>query len=133
MMGIISTQVVNVHGGKGVIDKSLKKFPNEVHIKLSNPGSGIADVIFQTWSAGKIQYDAAQRLVQRNVSMAIPLDTAFVANSLSQSLPKSNPHIFDSVVSIYFKVAFGDDFDVDHAVARDLIQHMFHKGNPHIH
>jgi len=56
MMSICAFQVINVQGDPGMIDKTLKKFPEQIHVKTADHGFRVFNVIEQAGTAGKINH-----------------------------------------------------------------------------
>src|ERR1700753_4160566 len=59
--------------------------------------------------------------------MAVAANTLALADSLGDSLPERNAGVFHRVVVVDMKVAVRFDFEVEKAVARDLVEHMVEK------
>jgi hypothetical protein len=59
--------------------------------------------------------------------MAIPSDTALVANGLVKRLTQDNAHVLNHVVRVNLEVAGGLDMNINHSVTRYLREHMVKK------
>ena len=59
--------------------------------------------------------------------MAVAADAGFVQR-LIHGLANSDAEVFDGMVGVDFQIAFGLDSEVEHAVAGDLIEHVFEEG-----
>src|SRR4051812_23248225 len=60
--------------------------------------------------------------------MAEAPHAGFVANGAREGLAKGNADVLDGVVAVNVQVALRLDFEVQHAVARDLIEHVLEEG-----
>ena len=54
MMGICAFQAIDMQSDARMIDKSLKKFPEQVHVKTAYHGFRVFNIIKQAGAAGKI-------------------------------------------------------------------------------
>ena len=79
---------------------------------------------------GKIDRDAGQSLVHRQMHVGEAADAARIAQRLAQSLAKRDAGVFDRVVRIDMQVAFSRNLDVDERMACELLQHMVEKADP---
>ena len=127
-MAVCATQVVDVQGDLGMIDQTLKKLAEQVHVEVADHGPRKRHVKFQPGATGEIDHHARQRLIQRHVGVPVASNAFFVAHRDGQSLAQRDAEILDRVVGIDMQIAPGPDADIQHAVARDLIQHVFEKG-----
>ena len=82
------------------------------------------DVELEPRAAGKIDHHARQRLVERHVGVAVAADALLVAERLGERLPERDADVLDGVVRVDLEVALGAHREVDHAVARDLVEHV---------
>ena len=53
-----------------------------------------------------------------------------VASRLGERLTEGDADVLDRVVRVDVQIALGVDIEVDEAVARDLVEHVFQKWNP---
>lgn len=128
MMCIFTAQIINMQRDERMIDKALEKFVRQIHVKLANHGALERHLKFQSGAAGQIKDYARQGLIQRNIRVAITTHTFFVADRFGKGLPERNANIFNCVVAINMQIAIGLNFQINHAVAGYLIQHMIEKG-----
>src|SRR5260221_210579 len=56
-------------------------------------------------------------------------DAAFVADRLDERLADGDGDVLDRVVRVDVEVALGLDLEIEHAVARDLVEHVLQEGN----
>ena len=82
------------------------------------------DVELEPRAPGEIDDDARQRLVERHVGVAVARDALLVAERLGQRLAERDADVLDGVVRVDVQVALGLDLEVDHAVPRDLVEHV---------
>ena len=59
--------------------------------------------------------------------MPVAIDTGLVTHRLGKSLPEGNTDIFNGVVRVNVQVTLGVYLEVDHAVARNLLEHVLEK------
>ena len=62
--------------------------------------------------------------------MAIAAHTFLVADRLGKGLAERNPDVLDGVVRIDMQIPFGLDLEIDHSVARNLVEHVVEESNP---
>lgn len=127
MMGVVTAQVVDVHRDSGMIDETLEELADQVHIELSNHCTGKFDAIDQTRTSRKIDHDPRKGLIKRHVGMAVAAQALLVTHCLGQCLPQGNADVLDSVMPVDVQIAPRLDFNVHHAVAGNLIQHVIKK------
>ncbi len=61
--------------------------------------------------------------------MAVAADAFFIAHGFGNGLTNGDANVFHWVVIVDMGVAVAGDVQVDHAMAGDLIHHMFKKGH----
>jgi len=64
--------------------------------------------------------------------MAIAADALFISNRLVYGLAKSNANILDRMVRINVQIARGLNFQINHPMAGNLIQHMLKKSHARV-
>ena len=74
-------------------------------------------------------WNSRQRLVQRNIAVAITTHAFLVANGFGKSLAQGNADVFNRVVIVNLEVALGLHHQVDQTVACNLVKHVVQKGN----
>src|SRR5258706_717222 len=62
--------------------------------------------------------------------MAIAADAGLVADGLVESLAERNADVLDGVMRVDVQIALGHHVEVEHAVARDLVEHVLEKRDP---
>src|SRR5690606_22272430 len=58
LVGVVATQVVDVHRDARVIDEALEEFAREIDVEIADAGTGVIDEVMQPWAAGKIHHHA---------------------------------------------------------------------------
>ena len=129
MVGVVAAEVVDVQGHHAVVDEAVEEFFKQVDIEAADEGADEIDVVHEAGSAGKVEDDAAQCFVERDVGVAVAADAGFVAQRLFQRLAEGDADVFDGVVVVNVGVTFAGDVEIDHAVAGDLIEHVFEEGH----
>jgi hypothetical protein len=61
--------------------------------------------------------------------VAVAAQALLVAERLGKRLAERDADVFDGVVGIDVQVALGFDFEVDQAVAGDLVEHVVEEGH----
>ena len=61
--------------------------------------------------------------------MAVTPDALLVAERLGERLAERNADVLDRVVGVDVQVALGRDIEIEHTVARDLVEHVVEKGH----
>src|SRR4051812_351982 len=127
MVRVAALQVIDVQRGQSVIHEALKELVYQVYVELSDQRTREIDAELQTRTARQVNHYPCQGFIQRNVSVTVAANADFVSQRLGDRLPQCNTHILDRVMRIDLQVSGGDDIQVQHAVARDLIQHVVEK------
>jgi hypothetical protein len=105
----------------------LEKLPQQIHVEVANPTSRVVHSIVQTRPAGQIDHRPRQGLIQRHIGVTVTSQPTFIADSLVQRLAQHDAHILNHVVRVDLKVAGSFHVNIDHAVSRNLRQHMIKK------
>ncbi|MNL30137.1 hypothetical protein D3C87_1518560 [compost metagenome] len=108
----------------GVVDETSEKFDGQVHVEAAHARTGERHVEFQAGAAREVDHHARQALVQRHVAVAVAGDALLVADRLGHGLAERDADVFHGVVVVDMQVAAGLDFEVDHAMAGNLVQHV---------
>ena len=127
MMRILPTQVVDVQRDQGVIDEALEELVREIDVESADHRPCERYVEFEPRPPGEIDHDARQRLVERNVGVAIARQARLVAQRLLDRLPKSDADILDGVMAHRCAGRPWRRREVHRAVARDLVEHVIEK------
>ena len=115
-----------------MIDEALKKLIKQIDIEFTNAGAREVDVIFQPRPAGKIDNYARQRFIKRHIGMTVASNTGLVAQRLCDGLTERDADVFYRVVGVDIQVAGGLQFDIDHAMTRDLVNHVIEEWNSRV-
>ena len=63
MVRVVAFEVIQMERQHTVVDEPLKKFPQQIDIKITDPPTRIVDAIEQPWAARSIHYNPGQRFV----------------------------------------------------------------------
>ena len=129
MVRVFAAQVVNMQRDQRMIDQTLEKLTDEINVESTDHGPPEIDDEGQSRSAGEIDNDPRQRLVERHIGMAVAAQPLLVAECLVQRLTEGNADIFYGVMRIDMQIALGFDRQIDHPVPGNLIEHVIEKGN----
>src|SRR5690554_35083 len=130
MVRVFPTQVINMQRYASMVDEPLEKFARQIDIKIADARTRIVDKIIQSRTTRKIDHHTRQRLVERNVGMAVTANAFFVSDRFRKGLTQGDADIFDGMVIVDMRIAIRAHVKIDHAVAYDLIQHMIEKRHP---
>lgn len=130
VVGVHAFEVVDVQRHTRVVDKALEELKHQLGVERANHAGGEVHVHVQTWAAREVDHHAAERFIQRHISVAIAANAFFVAHGLGNGLAQGDADVFDRVVAIDVQVALALHIQVDEAVSSDLVQHVVQKTNP---
>ena len=128
-MRINATQVIEMDRRLGMIDKTLEKLAQQVHVKISDTRPGVIDMVDKAGTPGQIDHRTRQRFVQRDIGMPIPIQSGLVPDRLRKRLTENDSDVFDSVVCIDLQISLRSDVQIHHAMACNLREHMVKKRN----
>src|SRR5699024_745546 len=100
VVGVFTAQIVNMHGGLGVVDKALEKFAYQFGIKGADFISHEIGIKVQPGPPREINDYAAKRFIERDISVPIAADAGLIANGLGKSLTQGNADILGRVVIV---------------------------------
>src|SRR5579862_2257910 len=80
MVGVQAAQVVDMQRDAGVIHEAAEKLDRQIDVERADARARERHMEFQAWTAGKIDHDARQRLVERHVGMTVTDDAFTVAD-----------------------------------------------------
>src|SRR5690606_29093765 len=129
VMCIDATQVVNMQRDERMIDKAMEKFAGQINIKGANHRARKRYMKFQSRTARKIDNDTGQGFVQRHIRVTVATYAFLVADGLGKCLTERDTDIFHRVMCINVQITLGMDFQINQAMARNLIQHVIKKRN----
>jgi hypothetical protein len=127
MVRVGAAQVVDVQRDLRVIDEALKKFMNEVNVEFSDASARKIDVELECWPTGQIHDHAAQCFIERYVSVAVAAHAFFVTYGFGKCLTERDTDVFHCVVRVNVEVAAGFNFEIEHGVPRNLVEHVIEK------
>src|SRR5690606_10259424 len=124
VMRVLSAQVVDVQRDLRVIDEAAEELGGEVDVEAADERARERHVPLQPGTSGEIDDDARERLVERNVGMAVATDALLVADRARDRLAERDADVLDRVVRVDVQVAFALDLQIDESVTRDLVEHV---------
>ena len=127
MVRIHTAQIVDVHCDLRVIDKTVKKLTDQIHVKRANACAGKWRIEHQPRPTRKINHHARERLIERHIGVAVTHHAALVANRLREGLPERDTNVLNRVVVIDVRVAIGRHAQIHQTMTRDLVEHMVEK------
>ena len=131
-MAVVATQVVDVQRRRGMVGESLEELVDQVDVELPDPGTPEVDAVLDSRAPGKVDHHARQGLIQRHIGMPVTHDPLLVAQRLLERLPQGDADVFDAMVIVDMQIAFGTDIDIKTAMAGNLLEHVFEKGDSSI-
>lgn len=127
MVGIDAAQIINMQGHPGMVDQTLEKFMDKIDIELADHRPRERHVIFHTRTTRKVDDDTGQRLIERDVTVAVTSQPFFIAPGFGQRLSDSDTDILNRVVSVDMEIANGLYIKVNQAMTGNLIEHVIKK------
>src|SRR6185503_2902537 len=124
VVSVVAAQVVDVQADQRVIDEALKELMGQIDVESADHRPGELDVVFESGPPGEVDDDPRQGLVERHIRVAVAHQPGFVAQRLLDRLAEGDADVLDGVMTVDVQIALGIDRQVDHAVARDLIEHV---------
>jgi len=76
-----------------VIDEPLKEFNGQVYVEVTDTCAGKRHMKLQTGTAGKVDNNPRQRLVEWHISVTVTTNTSHGAHRLAQRVPNRDPHL----------------------------------------
>ena len=123
---ILAADVVDVHRDHRVIHKALKKFMEQIDVKVAYGTLDELHVVIEARTTGKIQHHPGKRLIKRNIRVAVATDAGLVER-LIQRLTQRDANVLNRVMGIDVQIASRPDRQVNQPVARNLIEHVIKK------
>ena len=123
---ILAADVVDVQRDHRVIHKALKKFMEQIDVKVAYGTLDELHVVIEARTTGKIQHHPGKRLIKRNIRVAVATDAGLVER-LIQRLTKRDADVLNRVMGIDVQIAGRPDRQVNQPVARNLIEHVIKK------
>ena len=106
MVGVVAAKIVDMERRQRVVDETLEELVGEIDVEGADHRSRERNVIFQSRTAGKVDHDPGQRLVQWDVGAAITRQTGLVAERLLDCLAERYTYVFYRVMAIDVQIAF---------------------------
>ena len=110
-----------------VVDEPLEELVHEIDVEFADARAREIDVKFESGAAREIDHDARQRFVERHVGVSIAAHTLLVAHRFCECLAERDADVFHGVMCIDVQVASRLDLEIEHAMARDLVEHVIEK------
>ena len=129
-MRVVAAQVVDVQRDLSVVGEALEELLHQVDVELADQRAGELDVVLEPRPSGKIDHHARQRLVQGHVGVAEAAHAGLVADRPGERLPQRDADVLDRVMRVDVQIALRLDVEVEHGVARHLLEHVLEKGQP---
>src|SRR4029079_2448939 len=126
---VVAAQVVDVQRDLRVVDEALEELVHQVDVELADQRAGERNVVLQPRAPGKIDHHARQRFVERHVGMAEAPYARLVADRANKRLAERDADVLDGVVRVDLEVTLRLDVEIDHSVARDLVEHVVEERN----
>lgn len=123
---ILAADVVDVQRDHRVIHKALKKFMEQIDVKVAYGTLDELHVVIEARTTGKIQHHPGERLIKRNIRVAVAPDAGLVER-LIQRLTQRDANVLNRVMGIDVQIASRPDRQVNQPVARNLIEHVIKK------
>lgn len=129
MMGVLTTQIIDVQRHARMIDQTMEKLREQINIELTDHRPRKIAMHLQARTSGEINHHPRQRLVKRHIAMSVASQPLLVAPGLGQGLAERDADIFHRMMGIDVQIAFGVDIQINQTMTRDLIKHVIKKGN----
>src|SRR5574343_18084 len=129
VVGIFTPQVIDVQGHAGVVNQALEKFAEQIDIKGTDHGAGEINVVFKPRPTGKVDDNARQSFIERDVAVPVAGQALLVPPGLGKRLTKGDTEVFDGVMGVDMQIAMSNDIEVDEAMAGNLVQHVVEERN----
>ncbi len=107
-----------------MVRETLEELVHQVHIELADQAARVLHVVLEARSPGKVDHHPGECLVERHVGMAVTHDAGLVADGARAGLAEDDADVFHRMVRIDVQVAPGIDLQIQHAVARYLVEHV---------
>ena len=121
---VLAVEVLDVEREAAVLGEGLEELAEQLGVEIADLVAAEGDLPDEIGPAGDVDRAAGQRLVHRQVDVAIAGDAGAVAQRLAKRLAERDADILGGVVLVDVEVALRRDADVDQAVARELLQHV---------
>ena len=116
VVDVVAANQIDVQIQTQVYRQPAEKFFEQLNVHAVDVGPREFDVPGEERPAGKIEYDARERLVHGHVERAVAGDAATVAQRFPDGLAEGDAEVFHGVVLVDFQIAFGGGLETDKAV-----------------
>src|SRR5690348_12198860 len=101
---ITTVQALDVEIEPAFLHKCFEKLLNQLRLKIPDSRRLEIDFVYKVRTSGKIDHNARERLVQRNVRMRESRNPPPVAARFEKRLTQNPTHIFDRMVAVDFEI-----------------------------
>lgn len=129
MVAVHSVEAGDVERHAAVRSKGEEEFADHFCLEGPDPFDGDIDIEDEVRPSGKVEDDAGEGFIHGAEEGAVAGDAALVSQGFGNRLPEAYPDVFDGVVVVDFKVAFGRELQVEAAVRSKERQHMVEETN----
>ena len=129
MVGILAFEVIDVERDFGVVGKPTEKLTKKIHVKTAHLSARPFDFAEQTRATRKVHNNPTQRLIKRDIAVAIARNAALIADGLFKGHSKGDSNIFNRVMVINVDIPLRLDLQINQPMAGNLIQHVVKKRN----
>ena len=81
-------------------------------------------------SSAQVNSTEYQRFIHGKDRRSVSADPGLVADRFRDRLSQNNAGVLYKMVAVYFKIPFGIDFEIEHAVPCEGIKHVIKKTDP---
>ena len=115
----IDVQVQPTMGHEG-----LEKVLEQAKVERFNPPLRQFDMIDQIRAATEVDRHLSERFIERNGSPAEPANSLFCTEGLLQCFPEDDADIFNRMVVVNLRIAFGLDRQIEESMLAQKLQHV---------
>src|SRR5438093_1165088 len=126
---IPAVQIFNVQIEAALLHRRLKKFFDQLRLKIADARGLEFRLIYKVRPSGEINHHAGESFVQGNMGVPKADDSTALAQRFAKRLPENPTHIFNRMVPVDFEITFCLDLEIKMAMPRDLRQHVVEKRN----
>ena len=121
---VVALEIVDVQRDQRVIGEALEEFMHQIDVELADTRAHKVDFQRQSRTAREVDHHARQRFVERHIGVAVTAYAILGAERLDEGLAERDADVLDGVMRVDVQIAPGFDFEVERAMARDLIEHV---------
>src|SRR6476659_2135567 len=129
MVAVLAIERFNMQRDAGMLGEGLEPFAEQLGVHLPDLRAGEIDLPHEVGAPRDVDRDAGERLVHGQIGKAVAGDALLVAKRLCHRLAEHDAAVLGGVVLIDMQVAFGLQEDVDHRMARELLDHVIEEAD----